>query len=211
MQNAPARQPRVSPAAPGAGHAWVTAAFLVGAVILAGAVVLPPFAAGYLFPSRSTASPPRPTAQSSARAASLPIAAETTSAASRTTSVTAAATGDKADGNVETRYSDLPLRTEPANEPPRSAAPAGGALTGSALATGVFGPRTAPEAATADEPSIGLALPAIPPLGAASVEVRPGVSPPPVRRGPLPLKTDLLPAEMPGPPPLAKPGPDRHG
>lgn len=214
MQNAPARQPRVSPAAPGMGRAWATTACLVGAVLLAGAVILPPFAAGYLFPRRSTASPPRPTAQPSTPAGSSSIAAETTSAETHTPSAAGSNTGDKPDRNAETRYSDLPLGTEPANEPPHSTAAAAGLLTGGALATGVFAPRTAPEADTAAEPSIELALPAIPPLGAAAAapaEARPAVSPPPPRREPLPLQTDLLPAEIPGPPPLAKPGPDRHG
>jgi hypothetical protein len=208
MQNAPARQPRVSPAASGVGRAWATAACLVGAVILAGAVILPPFAAGYLFPSRSTASPPRPTAQLSAPASSSPGPAQTASAESRTPSATA--TGDKPDGNVETRYSDLPLGAEPAKEPPRSATSED--LRSTALATGVFAPRMAPE--TAAEPSITLALPEIAPLGAAATapaEARPAISQPPARREPLPLQTDLLPAEMPGAPPLAKSGPDGHG
>jgi len=68
--------------------------------------------------------------------------------------------------------------------------------------------------ATAAERSIALALPEIAPLGAAATapsEASPAISPPPARREPLPLQTDLLPAEMPGPPPLAKPGPDGHG
>jgi hypothetical protein len=206
MQNAPARQPRVSPAASGVGRAWATAACLVGALILAGAVILPPFAAGYLFPSRSTASPPRPTGQPSAPASSSPGPAQTVSAESRTPSATAI--GDKPDGNVETRYSNLPLGAGPAKEPPRSATSEG--VPSTTLATGVFAPRMAP--ATAAEPSIALALPENAPLGAATApaEASPAISPPPARE-PLPLQTDLLPAEMPGPPPLAKPGPDGHG
>ena len=207
MQNAPARQPRVSPAASGVGRAWATTACLAGAVMLASAVILPPFAAGYLFPSRSTASSPRPTAQPSAPADSSSIRAETASAEIRAPSAPAANIGDKPDGNVETRYSDLPLGTEPADEPPLSAA-----LPGSTLATGVFGPRPPETAAT--EPSIELAVRPIPPLGAAAAapaEPHPAISPPPARRDPLPLQTDLLPAAMPGPPPLAKPAPDRHG
>ena len=213
MQNAPARQPRVSPAAPGVGRAWATTACLVGAVILAGAVILPPFAAGHLFPSRNTASPPRPTAP----AASSPTTAETTSAVIRTPSAAAADPDRKPGGNVETRYGDLPLSAEPANEPPRTAAseiPPSTAPAGGTLSTGVFGSRTAPETATAAEPSMGLALRPIPPLGtaaAAPVEARPAVSPPPARREPLPLQTDLLPAETPDPPSATTPGPDRHG
>lgn len=227
MLNAPARRPRVSPAAPGIGRAWVTMAFLVGAALLAGAVILPPFAAGSLFPSRSLTSAPRATAQPSAPADSSPIVAETISAEPRAENPAATDTGDKPDGDVETRYSDLPLGAEPANEPPHRAAPetvpgavptsgtaASGTLTGGGLATGMFASRTALDTATAAEPSIELALRPIPPLGAAAAvaaEARPALSPPPARREPLPLQTDLLPAEVPGPRPVAKPGPERHG
>ena len=209
MQNAPTRQPRVSPAASGVGRAWATTACLVGAVILAGAVILPPFAAGYLLPSRSIATPPRPSAQPSAPAGSWSVAVETASAETRPPTSTAN-TGHKPDDNVATRDSDLPLGAAPANEPPRGTVAAGGAPAGSSLATGVFASRTSPEIVTA-EPPIELVLPAIPPLSAAPAEARPAVSPPPARREPLPLQTDLLPTEMPGPSPLAKPGPDRHG
>src|SRR4051812_39123178 len=173
MQNAPARQPRVSPAAPRTGRSWVTAASLVGAALMAGAAMVPPFAVGTLFPSRSIAS-----------SASSSRAVETTSVETGTTSPMAAPIPDKPDAAVEVTYSDLPLAAEPANEPPRGAAsevPPGtprasgtaatgtlatGTLATGTLATGVFAARLAPETGAAD-PATQLAVQPISPLLAA--------------------------------------------
>lgn len=206
MQNAPARQPRVSTATPRKGRAWVTPACLVGAALLAGVVMLPPFAAGTLFPNRSIAS-----------ASVVSRAIETVAAQTGTPNATIAQSGDKPDGDIEAKYSDLPPAAEPANDPPRSAAseamPAS-APAGGTLATGVFASRPAPEPGAAAEPTTELALQPIPPIGAAAAtpaEARPAISSPPSRREGLPLQTDLLPTEMPGPPSLTQPGPDRRG
>jgi len=202
MQNAPARQPRVSPAAPRTGRGWITAASLVVASLVAGLVMVPPFAAGTLFPGRSAGS-----------SAGSPSVAEPV-AASRTATETA----DKPDADVETKYSDLPLAAAPANVPPHrpssetsatSDVPASGTL-----ATGVFASRAIPEPETAPPgPPGGLTVQPIPPLATpAPPETRSVISPPPARREPLPMQTDLLPAETPNqPPPAAISGPGRHG
>ena len=204
MENAPARQPRVSPAAPRVSRAWVTPACLAVAVVIAGVVILPPFAAGTLFPSRGTVS-------------SSGILRAGEPAASGASSAIGAQTGDKPEGEVEAKYSDLPLAAEPAYEPPRRVASEtspGTTETRGTLATGVFASRPPPETAVAAEPPKELAVQPIPPLNtgaAASADAAPAISPPPARRDPLPLQTDLLPIETPGPPSATKPGPDRHG
>ena len=209
MQNAPARQPRVGPAVPRIDRAWFTPACLTAAIVLAGAVMLPPFAAGTLFPGRSvgsSAEEARPTGpvESIAAQPATPIAAVDQ-------------TNDEPDGNLEAKYGELPLAAEPANEPPRNPASEAN-RAGGTLATGVFASRIAPEAGTAGEPSGQLAppsipSPSIPPLAVApaSTEPQPAASPPPPRREPLPLQTDLLPMERPGPASGGKPNPDRHG
>src|SRR5689334_589663 len=111
MQNAPARQPRVSPAAPLTRRAWITPACLVGAAVVVGAVMLPPFAARSLVPNRSAVLSPAPSG-----------AVEPAAAESSTPSAAVARTDDKADGKIGTKYSDLPVAAEPANEPPRNTA-----------------------------------------------------------------------------------------
>jgi hypothetical protein len=202
MENPPARQPRVSPAAPRARRAWVTPACLAGAVVIAGAMILPPFAADTLFPSRG--------------ADRSPDAADATGPAATdngTPSEIIAEIGDKSSAEVEAKDRDQPLVAAPADEAPQSAASEtspGTAETISTLASGVFASRPALETAAAAEPRTDLALRPIPPLGlatAAPAEATPAISPPPARREPLPLQTDLLPTETPAP----KPGPDRHG
>jgi hypothetical protein len=205
MQNAPARQPRVGPAVPQTRRGWLTPAFLTAAILLAGAVMLPPFAAGTLFPSRNVGS---------SAGTSRAIAPVETLAAQPEAQIAAAVpSAGTTDGNVETTYSELPLAPEPANEPPRSP---GSDMTrpSGTLATGIFAARIAPEAEAAAEPSTELAVPTIPPLVAAapaSAEPGPAISPPPARRQPLPLQTDLLPPPSPRQPSGGKSGADRHG
>jgi hypothetical protein len=198
MHTAPARQPRVSPAAPRIGRRWLTAASLVGAALIAGVVMVPPFAAGTVFPSRSAELPPPSVATESVMASAI------------------AANADKPPADVETKYSDLPLTTNPANEPPRNPEPEPAASDQTAsgtLVTGIFASRliSEPEAMPV-APSAELTVQPIPPLATpAPTTTQPPISPPPARREPLPLQTDLLPTETPGQPGIAKSGPDHRG
>lgn len=242
MEIAPVRQPGVRPAAPRMGRAWHTAAYLVAAALVAGAVMLPPFAAGFLFPGRAAAPSPGPHPAAAKAPPPAQSAVTTGSAAAEpgtpaAPNPIAADSGDNAplkrDAPVETMFSDLPIAGEPANEPPRRtapvAAPSGvltsGVLTSGVLASGVFASRSLAEASAAADPATELALRPIPPLDTAAAgapQPHPTISPPPARREPLPLQTDLLTAQTPGPQSIGKPDPapsdgalpsgkDRHG
>jgi hypothetical protein len=226
MEIAPVRQPRVSPASPRTGRAWRTAAGLVGAALIAGVVMLPPFAAGYLFPSRDVAPASAPQSQPaapSARQVRAPAAdIDTADRGVR----------DQPQGDVDTVFRDLPIAAEPPNEPPHrdasvvpsnplvpgsppsgappSASPLTGMAPGSALATGLFAARPSGAPGGAAEPATELALPPIAPLAtpaAAEPALSPAVSPPPRPREPLPLQTELLTSGTPAPPPSAGPDP----
>ena len=212
MQTAPVRQPRVSPAAPRAGRAWITAACLVGAVLTrrrgdAAAVR-----------RRLSVSQPQPRyAQASAQPSAPPciVACRGRHHASEPRARTPPIPATYRTAACETRYSDLPLERRAGQRAAARATRlqaaraarrrhADGRRPGDRYARSADG---APGATAAGRRRAGAATdPAARPAAAAAGRGRPAVSPPPARREPLPLQTDLLPATTPGRAPLAEPG-----